>query len=282
MARRAAAAVAPRMSRKRRNRAQDVRARAAKPGDKSAAIEASSGVARPQGAATRIPAIDALRGLAIVAMIAYHFAFDMRYFHVIQADFESDPFWLGARAAIVTSFLLLVGVSLVLSEKAGASRAAFWRRVGVIASCALAASIGSAILYPQTFIYFGILHCIAVSTVLAQPFLRRAGIALACGVAVIAAGLVLGHPVFDTRALSWIGFTTVKPPTQDFVPLFPWFGVVLVGIALGAAFAARRFAPIAVLNAAPRALRWLGRHSLAIYMVHQPLMIGVLWIVVGS
>jgi uncharacterized membrane protein len=267
------------MSRKRRDRARGAHAPSAIAHAEPAAIETAAPVARPARAVMRVPAVDALRGLAIVAMIAYHFAFDLRYFQVIQSDFENDPFWLGARAAIVTSFLLLVGVSLVLADAAGASRAAFWRRVGVIAACALAASIGSAILYPQTFIYFGILHCIAVSTVLATPFVRRPGVALACGAAVIAAGLALGHPAFDTRALSWIGFTTVKPPTQDFVPLFPWFGAVLVGIALGATLAARRFAPIAALNGAPRALRWLGRHSLVIYMVHQPLMIGVLWLV---
>jgi uncharacterized membrane protein len=212
-------------------------------------------------------------------MVAYHFAFDLRLFGVIAADFENDPFWLAARAAIVTSFLLLVGASLVLAARAGVTTGRFLQRVAVIAACAIAASAGSFVVYPQTWIYFGILHCIAAASLIARPLARHPGWALALGIAVIAAGLAFSHPAFDSRATSWIGFTTVKPPTQDFVPLFPWLGVVLVGIALGDALAKRAFAPIAALARVPHAIQWLGRHSLAIYMLHQPLLLGLLWLV---
>jgi len=91
-------------------------------------------VAAAASRGARIPAIDALRGAAIVAMIAYHFAFDLRWFNVTRADFEHDPFWLTARALIVTSFLALVGVSLVLAERAGTTRAQFARRIAMIAA----------------------------------------------------------------------------------------------------------------------------------------------------
>jgi uncharacterized membrane protein len=225
---------------------------------------------------SRVPSVDALRGLAIVAMIAYHFAFDLRYFGVIRADFENDPFWLNARTAIVASFLALVGVSLVLAERDGLAWPRFLRRVAVIAACALAASAASWLLFPRTFIYFGVLHCIAVSLLAARPLARRPLVAVALGIAIVVAGLTLSHPVFDARALSWIGFTTTKPQTQDYVPLFPWLGVVLFGIGLGHALMKARFRPIAWLAGAPRALRWLGRHSLATYMVHQPILMGLI------
>ncbi len=89
-------------------------------------------------------------------------------------------------------------------------------------------------------------------------------------------------PAFDARALSWLGFTTHKPATEDYVPLAPWAGVVFVGIAVGARARARSaFRPLAPLAAAPRWLRWLGRHSLVVYMVHQPILLGVLWVFVG-
>ena len=214
-------------------------------------------------------------------MVAYHFAFDLRFYRVVAADFEHDPFWLGFRALIVTSFLLLVGASLVLADRADAPPAHFWRRVGVIAACALAASAGSWIVFPRTFITFGILHCIAVTSILAWPFVRRPGLALAIGVAVIAAGLTLSHPFFDTRAWSWVGFTTHKPATEDYVPLFPWAGVAFVGIAIGHALARASFRPLAPFATAPRWLTFIGRHSLAFYMVHQPILLGLLWIVVG-
>jgi len=229
-------------------------------------------------ASGRFPAIDTLRGIAILAMIAYHFAFDLRFFRLIRADFESDPFWLGARAAIVASFLLLVGVSLVLAERAQVPLAAFAKRIAIIAACALAATIASYAIFPATFITFGILHFIALASVLARPLASRPRLALLLGLAALAAGLALSHPFFDARATSWLGFTTRKPATQDHVPLFPWIGVVLLGIVAGHALAARAFAPIAALARAPRWLRWAGRHSLAIYMVHQPVLMGAIWL----
>jgi uncharacterized membrane protein len=229
----------------------------------------------------RVQGVDALRGIALCLMFVYHFAFDLRVYRVIAADFERDPFWLGFRALIVGAFMALVGVSLVLADRAGATPARYWKRVGVIAACALAVSAGSWLVFPRTFIYFGILHCIAVASVLAQPVVRRPGLALALGSAVIAGGLLWSHPAFDARPMSWIGFTTAKPATEDYVPLAPWAGVVFVGIALGHALARGAFGPLAPLARTPAWLRWLGRHSLAVYMVHQPVLLGALWLVVG-
>jgi len=241
------------------------------------ALAARAGPLAP--AMSRIPAIDTLRGLAILAMIAYHFAFDLRFYGIIRADFENDAFWLTARGAIVTSFLALVGTSLVLAARAGVDAGRFFRRVALIAGCALLATAGSYVVYPQTFIYFGILHCIAVASVLARPLTRAPALALALGIAIIVAGVTLSHPLFDSRLTSWIGFTTVKPPTQDFVPLFPWLGVVMIGVWAGDGLAKRGFAPIAPLATAPQRLRFLGRHSLLVYMLHQPLLLGLLWLV---
>lgn len=230
---------------------------------------------------TRVPAVDVLRGSALVLMFVYHFAFDLRFYRVIAADFEHDPFWLGFRALIVCAFMTLVGVSLVLADRAGATPAHFRKRVAVIAACALAASAGSWLLFPRSFIYFGILHCIAVASVLAWPLVRHPHAALAVGVAVIVAGLAWSHPAFDAPVLSWLGFTTTKPATEDYVPLAPWAGLAFAGVALGRSLARREFAALAPLAGAPGWLRWLGRHSLAVYMVHQPILLGALWLAVG-
>jgi len=241
---------------------------------------------RPKGAASpatraRIGGIDALRGLALCLMFVYHFAFDLRFYRVIAADFEHDPFWLAFRALIVTSFMLLVGVSLVLADRSGAPPSHFWKRVGIIAGCALAASVGSWIVFPQTFITFGILHCIAVASVIAWPLVRRPALALALGLAVILAAFAWSHPLFDARVWSWVGFTTHKPATEDYVPIFPWAGVVFIGIAVGHALGRAAFRPLAPLGHAPRWLAFLGRHSLIVYMIHQPLLMGALWLFLG-
>jgi uncharacterized membrane protein len=215
-------------------------------------------------------------------MFVYHFAFDLRFYGVVAFDFEHDAFWLGLRGFIVASFMLLVGVSLVLADRASAPRVHFWRRVGVIAACALLASAGSYLLFPQTFIYFGMLHAIAVTSVLSLPLVRRPRTAVATGIAVVALGFLFSHPAFDPRPLSWIGFVTEKPATEDYVPLAPWGGFVLLGIGAGHPLARHAFRALAPLASMPPWLRWLGRHSLAIYMVHQPILLGVLWVVVKT
>lgn len=238
---------------------------------------ATDAVARP----TRFAAIDALRGVGLCLMIGYHFTFDLAFFKVVAVDFNHDPFWLAARDLIVTWFLLLVGVSLVLAQRAHPGLRAFWRRIALIVFCALLVTAASYVMFPQTFISFGILHCIAVASVLARPLVRWPRVALALGVAIIVGGATLQFPLFDARWLNWIGMMTHKPPTEDYVPLFPWLGVVLVGVAAGAWIADRERATLSSLgHFAPRWLAWLGRHSLLVYMVHQPILFGILRVVV--
>jgi len=229
----------------------------------------------------RVQGVDALRGIALLMMFAYHFSFDLRYYRVAAFDFEHDPFWLGFRALIVASFMTLVGLSLVLADRSGSTPTHFWRRVAVIAACAIAATAASYVLFPKTFITFGILHCIAVTSVIARPFARRPAIALALGAAIVVAGIAYANAAFDTSALDWIGFRTVKPATEDYVPLAPWSGFAFAGIALGNALARSGFGALAPLGQAPQWLRFLGRHSLFAYMVHQPIFFALLWMAFG-
>jgi uncharacterized membrane protein len=232
-----------------------------------------------RAAPPRLAGIDVLRGVAIVAMAAYHFAFDLRHFGVTHPDFEHAWPWLAARATILASFLVLVGVSLALAARAGVAWRHHLARVARIAACALAVSAASYAMFPQSFIYFGVLHAIAVVSLAAWPLRARPVAATFAGVAIVVAGLAFASPWFDPRGWSWIGFVANKPRTEDFVPLFPWAGVVLVGIGLGHALARRSFAALQPLARAPAWLALLGRHSLLVYMVHQPVLLGVLWVV---
>lgn len=230
----------------------------------------------------RLDAIDAARGAALCAMIAYHFCFDLRHFGLLAADFEHDPFWLGARALILSTFMALVGVSLVLSERSGTGAAPFWRRLGVIAASAVAVSLGSLVVFPQSFITFGVLHCIVVATLIARPLVAAPRLALVLGVVMIGVGNLASHPVFDAPALSFIGLRTSKPLAEDYVPLLPWAGVTLLGAA-AAHWALTPHATAALSRLrVPRVLAWMGRQSLAIYLVHQPLLFGALWLATST
>jgi uncharacterized membrane protein len=152
------------------------------------------------------------------------------------------------------------------------------RHVGVIATAALLVTAGSALVFPRSFIWFGVLHAIAASLVVAKPLVRKPFVAAIAGTIVIVAGVVYANPVFDRRALGWIGFMTAKPVTEDYVPLFPWMGVLFLGIALGHLLVRTDFRAIMSLAPLPRWLAFLGRHSLAIYLLHQPLLFALLWL----
>lgn len=229
----------------------------------------------------RYPAIDALRGLAIALMFAYHFSYDLDYFGLARFDFAGDPFWLGFRALILCLFLGTVGISLQLATADGVRPRPFLRRLGLLVLAAAGISVVSHIMFPGRMIFFGILHFIALASVLGLLFRRFDTANLALGAALVALGLAVQHPLFDTPALQWIGLMTHKPATEDYVPLLPWFGVVLIGMFLGKRLVRERGlaglrdwsgrGPLA------RLLALGGRHSLVIYLVHQPLFMGLLW-----
>ena len=218
-------------------------------------------------------------------MIAYHFCFDLNHFGVIHQNFYRDPFWLAARGFILSSFIALVGVSLALTAQHGIRTAAYVKRLALIAVCAVAVSAGSYLIFPASWIYFGVLHFILVAGIVGLAFVRLHWTNLIAGLALVAAGVVFAFPLFDQPWLNWVGLMTRKPVTEDYVPLLPWFGVVLLGLFGGKQLLTarnsawvRRWRGTSPIS---RLLRWLGRHSLAVYMLHQPVLIGMLYLAVG-
>lgn len=241
---------------------------------------------------TRFQRLDALRGLAIVWMAAFHFCFDLNHlgFWSPRQDFYADPVWTGQRTAIVSLFLFCAGLSQAVALQGGPSAwggapaargvwfgPRFWRRWLQIAGCALLVSAGSALMFPRSWISFGVLHAIAVMLILLRLAAPLRGALWPLGLACVLLPLWVAHPVFDTRWTNWVGLVTRKPVTEDFVPLLPWLGVTLWGLATGRWLMARQ--PGVLAGGVPTALRplaVLGRWSLSFYMVHQPVLIGVL------
>lgn len=231
----------------------------------------------PTPVSRRILAVDAARGVAVALMVGYHFCFDLNYFKIATFDFQHSPFWLAARATIVTLFLLLVGISLHLATENGLRARPYLRRLGLLAFCAVLVSVSSYAMFPASGIFFGILHFIALASLLGLFFTRLYKANLVIGLACIAAGLSFQHVAFDSAWASWIGFVTHKPVTEDYVPIFPWFGVVLLGLFLGKAMTSGNGVR-KISGAGSRMLAFSGRHSLAIYMLHQPLLMGLLYL----
>ena len=227
----------------------------------------------------RFERLDALRGVAIVWMAAFHFCFDLNYYGFIRQDFHTDPLWTVQRGAIVTLFLFCVGLGQAVALEQGQTKQRFWRRWAQIAGCAVAVSAGSALMFPQTYISFGVLHGIAVILLLLRLAAPAGRWLWPLGLAALLLPLIIQHPFFDTRATNWVGLITHKPITEDYVPVLPWLGVAMWGMAAGQW--ALRHRPVWLSGALPAALRLpgrplaaLGRWSLSFYMLHQPVLIG--------
>lgn len=227
----------------------------------------------------RIPLVDAWRGTALLFMVAYHFCFDLNYFGFARFDFQRDIVWLTLRALILSQFLLVVGVSLHLATARGLDINRHARRLLVLVLSAGAVSAASYLVFPASGIFFGVLHFIAVASLLGLLFVRFHTLNAVLGIAWILFGLLYRDAWFDQPWANWVGLMTRKPFTEDYVPLFPWFGVVLLGLFLGKSVAGRGW------PAAWRPRGWwgrmltrAGRHSLAIYMLHQPVLLGVLYL----
>jgi len=235
--------------------------------------------------AQRLDAIDALRGVAIVWMTVFHFCFDLNHFGWLKEDFYRDPFWTWQRTAIVSLFLFCAGLGQAVAVVQGQSWARFWKRWAQVAGCALLVTAGSYFMYPKSFIYFGVLHGIAVMLIVVRLTAGWGAWLWPLGALAIASqsvawqlhGSALLPDALNTPALNWLGLIGRKPITEDYVPLIPWLGVMWWGMAAGQWLLARRPAWVAVaLPAGAAPLTWLGRWSLSWYMLHQPVMMSVL------
>jgi uncharacterized membrane protein len=230
--------------------------------------------------------LDSARGLAVIMMVLYHLLYDLSYLGDYPLDMRSGflPGFAWATAAI---FITLVGISLTLSDSKArilgeSDRLPYMliRRGLKIFSLGLAITLATYILIGHGFILFGVLHFIGISIILAYPFLRLGAYGFYAGVAVILIGIYLQGITFDHAWLIWIGLIPDGFYTLDLFPIFPWFGLVLIGMAIGDRFYhdhERCFKlPDFSGTAAIRLTGALGRNSLVIYLVHQPVMVAVL------
>jgi uncharacterized membrane protein len=229
--------------------------------------------------------IDALRGIAVIAMILYHFSYDLAYFGLFDVGFFRSGIGLNAARLIGGSFIFLAGLSLTLSYSRALARAPgrslfpkYLARGLRIFSYGLVITLLTWIFLPNEMIVFGILHLLGVSIVLAYPFLNLKLPNVALGIACIAFGMLLRGFDVDTPWLVWLG----TDPTffmLDYWPIFPWFGVMLLGVTAGNVLYGDRRKQTIRATQRPRAIRpltFLGSYSLTVYLVHQPILLAAL------
>jgi uncharacterized membrane protein len=235
--------------------------------------------------------IDFLRGIAILMMIAYHLLFDLNYYGVYTSDLYSLPV-LVFLYPIGTLFLLLVGVSLTLSYARAKHmltlsklRMKYLKRGSSIFALGMLITLVTWV-YPHTgFIVFGVLHCIGLSILLAYPFIRFRVPSLMGGITCVVLGVILQTMVtVNFPWLLWLGFVPAQFYTLDYFPLLPWFGVVLIGVFLGNSLYHNNTRTFTLKDHSrfivSRLLCFLGRYSLVIYLLHQVIIVGLLYLLV--
>lgn len=250
-----------------------------RPGTSLAKAPSTAGAAKPG----RWVAVDLLRGVAIVAVVLYHLVWDLGHFGVID-HWAHTPIgrWVGH--IIAGTFLFLTGFSLVLAHRHRVDPVAFCRRLGKLLLCAYAITAVSLVVAPDLVVTFGILHDIALTSVLLLPFLRGSR-ALGVGVAILAAVAPMVVSIDSaSRWVTWTGLTPQLSASLDVQPLLPGFAVSLAGLLLARTLlqaprvgtAVRDWRPGGAAAKPTAVLTTWGRHTLAIYLVHQPVIFGAL------
>ncbi|HEX2017866.1 MAG TPA: heparan-alpha-glucosaminide N-acetyltransferase [Aurantimonas sp.] len=231
----------------------------------------------------RIEIVDIARAIALLAMVVYHFTWDLEFFHYVERGLTGEGGWSVFARIIASSFLFLVGISLVLAHDRGVRWRPFLFRLGQVAAGAAAVTIATWLATPNSFVFFGILHHIVLASLVGLIFLRLPWFITAVAAAVVVAlPSYVSNPAFDSHWLAWIGLFESAPLSNDLVPVFPFLGAVLAGVAVAQlAKSAGIFDRLRGWNGRLQALwplGWLGRHSLLFYLVHQPVLIGLVFV----
>lgn len=230
----------------------------------------------------RIALIDLARTIAIAAMVAFHFTYDLELFGFAPRGTMASLEWRMFAQAIAGSFIFLSGLSLVLAAQSGPlSLRKYSKRLALLALAALAVTIGTYFANGPAFVRFGILHLLFLASLLGLLALRLPyWLCAAFGAVILALPHIAGWPMFSSAYWLWLSMPNGPTPAMvDYVPLVPWLGMFLLGMSVAQLFVrlsawpkiAGLIDPDAPL---PRAMSWPGQHSLAIYLIHQPLLFG--------
>ena len=223
----------------------------------------------------RILWIDVIRGISILAMITFHFAFDLMYFGFAKSDLIYQPDWRLFERMIAFSFLFIAGLSLSITHRSSINWKSFFRRYGVTAICAVLISIVTYTLFNNDMIRFGILHAISVSGLVGLLLLKLNSLSLFfLAVLLFLLNLFIPQPLEGDYFWQWLIYTTETPNSLDYRPIIPWITPFILVMASYQLF--KKWDLLETNNTTNHhelsILCWLGRNSLVIYLVHQPIL----------
>ena len=222
--------------------------------------------------------IDFARGIAIIMMIIYHLVFDLNYFGFISVNMYNG--FLGIfKKIIAVSFITLVGISLTLTSNLKSNKRIIKKGI-IVFAFGLLLTLVTFIFIKENTIYFGILHFIGLSIILSIIFLRFFKLNLLIGILLIILGNIVNKINIDFPLLIIFGITFKGFTTLDYFPLLPWFGLILIGIFVGGLLYKNNQRMFKLFNEPKRLsfLQFLGKRSLVIYLIHQPILISIVYL----
>lgn len=229
----------------------------------------------------RIHWLDSLKGILVLMMIVYHCGFDLSFFFKDSVDLSSTPWILLARL-VQFGFLTAVGLSLHLSFKRAPDYSVWLKRMEIRAlklfGIAMAITLATWVVMPEAFIRFGILHLISVSILVGALVIPSAAITGASLLLSFLLGLYFsGLETFHTFFIPF-GLAPGDYFSYDYFPIFPWVSVVLAGMLLARGLDHYSWLKNPHWLGRFQALEKIGQHSLLIYLLHQPILLGGLWL----
>lgn len=226
----------------------------------------------------RLLLLDIARTIALLGMIVFHFFKDLEVFGLIAPGTTLNGGWAIFARAIAGSFLFLSGVSLVLAHARGFRGKAWLRRVFLISGTACLVTVATYAVFPSQFVFYGILHALAVASVVGVPFLfAPVWVPLIGAALILIASEAVGRAVFASPWMAWTGLGMEVRASLDFIPIVPWMAPFLLGVALARIADPKRFEPTWPRWFPAQAVAWPGRHGLAVYLLHQPVLLAIVW-----
>jgi uncharacterized membrane protein len=236
--------------------------------------------------------IDLLRGFAITIMVFGHILWDLDFYGLFPLDRELYSIFSKTAPPL---FFLLVGMCIIIGLKKKEFKDIdeenkYYKHLVIrglkIIGLGMILTMVTMIFLPTRPILFGVLHCIGLSIVLSVPFLKYRNYNVLFSVSFISAGFLIGLQTINNPTLFHliIGLrqADIWKYTIDYFPLFPWFGICLLGIVIGDWLycGERRIFRIPDLSKyrPAKMFSWIGKHSLGIYLMHQPVIAGVILI----
>lgn len=223
----------------------------------------------------RIEGLDIFRGIALLFMITYHFIYDLNHFNLIAIEINQSIPLLVLRYSIMSMFILGAGMSLILTHQNGLNWKSIQKRLLQLGLASLAVSMATYLVFPDSWIYFGILHFILLSSILVLPLIAFPKTTLVLALFIFIASHLGYLHLQDVFALLKEPLGLPSPHSQDLVPLFPWLTPLLIGMFLVQSnyhqkiFNHKFFKMDCARN---KLLKKMGQHSLVIYLLHQPIL----------